>query len=199
MHAVFFYRSSGFRLDHRPRHRPGRRARDSPVAGRPVSGSHPAARGHIDGLSGASSENIDSDVASIIEESLDGATGLRFYETTSDDEGNLEIDVTFSAGTNPDIALIDVQNRLKQVEPRLPQPVVQQGISVSRASGSFLMLVALASTDGQRDSVEVKRLSGTSRAARTEAGAWRGGRRNSGMRRRRCVSGSIPSSCVNTT
>ncbi|WP_028223824.1 multidrug efflux RND transporter permease subunit [Paraburkholderia ferrariae] len=104
---------------------------------------------------GASAEEVDNNVASIIEESLDGAEGLLYYETTSDALGNLEIDVTFTPDTNPDIALVDVQNRLKQVEARLPQSVVQQGIDVEKASNTFLMLVALTSTDGTRDSAQL--------------------------------------------
>jgi len=104
---------------------------------------------------GASPESVDNTVASVIEESLDGAEGLQYYETTSDSLGELEIAATFSAGTNPDIAMVDVQNRMKQIESRLPQQVVQQGISVFKSTGTFLMLVALTSTDGQRDSVEL--------------------------------------------
>ena len=104
---------------------------------------------------GAATEVVDGDVGSIIEESLDGADGMLYYETSSDGQGNLEIDATFSPATNPDIAMVDVQNRLKQVEPRLPQQVVQNGISVFKASNTFLMLVALTSTDGTRDSTEL--------------------------------------------
>ncbi|HEV7834448.1 MAG TPA: multidrug efflux RND transporter permease subunit [Caballeronia sp.] len=104
---------------------------------------------------GAAPESVDNTVASVIEESLDGAEGLQYYETTSDSLGELEIAATFSAGTNPDIAMVDVQNRMKQIESRLPQQVVQQGISVFKSTGTFLMLVALTSTDGHRDSVEL--------------------------------------------
>ncbi|MFX1736742.1 multidrug efflux RND transporter permease subunit [Paraburkholderia sp. A1RI_3L] len=104
---------------------------------------------------GASAEVIDSNVASVIEEGLDGIDGLMHYETTSDALGNLEIDVTFAPGSNPDIAMVNVQNRLKQVEPRLPQQVVQQGIVVDKAANTFLMLVTLTSTDGTRNSAEL--------------------------------------------
>ncbi|AJX34351.1 multidrug efflux RND transporter permease subunit [Burkholderia oklahomensis] len=104
---------------------------------------------------GASTETVDGDVGSIIEESLDGADGLLYYETSSDGHGNLEIDVTFATGADPDLALVDVQNRLKQIEPRLPQQVVQQGIGVFKATNTFLMLVALTSTDGTRDSAQL--------------------------------------------
>ncbi|WP_323119118.1 multidrug efflux RND transporter permease subunit [Burkholderia alba] len=104
---------------------------------------------------GASTETVDGSVGSIIEESLDGADGMLYYETSSDGHGGLEIDVTFAPGTNPDIAMVDVQNRLKQVEPRLPQQVVQQGIGVFKAANTFLMLVTLTSTDGTRDSVQL--------------------------------------------
>ncbi|MFP3567805.1 multidrug efflux RND transporter permease subunit [Paraburkholderia sp. SIMBA_030] len=104
---------------------------------------------------GASTEVVDANVGSIIEESLDGADNMLYYETTSDNLGELEVDVTFAPGTNPDLAMVDVQNRLKQIESRLPQQVVQQGISVFKAANTFLMLVALTSTDGTRDSVQL--------------------------------------------
>ncbi|MGF6771015.1 HAE1 family hydrophobic/amphiphilic exporter-1 [Paraburkholderia sp. GAS199] len=104
---------------------------------------------------GASTEIVDANVASIIEESLDGADNMLYYETGSDSLGELEIDAIFAPGTNPDLALVDIQNRLKQVEPRLPQQVVQQGISTFKSANTFLMLVALTSTDGTRDSVQL--------------------------------------------
>lgn len=104
---------------------------------------------------GATAETVDANVASIIEEALDGADGLLYYQSDSDGLGEVQISVTFEPGTNPDLAVVDVQNRLKQIEPRLPQQVLQQGISVSKQSGTFLMVVALTSTDGQRDSADL--------------------------------------------
>jgi HAE1 family hydrophobic/amphiphilic exporter-1 len=104
---------------------------------------------------GATAEEVDNNVASLIEESLDGADGLQFYETTSDNLGGLEIDATFAPGTDPDLAMVDVQNRMKEVESRLPQQVVQNGINVFKAANTFLMLVALTSTDGKRTSTEL--------------------------------------------
>ncbi len=104
---------------------------------------------------GASAETVDEDVASIIEESLDGIDHLDFYQTVSDNHGNLEIDVTFDAGADPDIAVVDVQNRLKQIESRLPQQVVQQGITVFKSANTFLMLVTLASRDAHQDSTSL--------------------------------------------
>jgi len=104
---------------------------------------------------GASPESTDNTVGSVIEESLDGADGLQYYETSSDNLGNLEIAVTFSPSTNADIAMVDIQNRMKQIEPRLPQQVTQNGINVFKSTGVPLMLVALTSTDGNRDSVQL--------------------------------------------
>ena len=140
---------------------------------------------------GASPESVDNTVASVIEESLDGAEGLQYYETTSDSLGELEIAATFSPGTNPDIAMVDVQNRLKQVEPRLPQQVVQQGISVFKSTGHV--------PDARRAHVHRRpaRFRGTERlpqplhAARTEARAGRWLGRIVGRRTKRCGSGSI--------
>jgi hydrophobic/amphiphilic exporter-1 (mainly G- bacteria), HAE1 family len=104
---------------------------------------------------GAITETVDETVGSIIEESLDGAEGMLYYETSSDSLGELEIIATFAPGTNPDIALVDVQNRIKQVETRLPSQVVQQGINVFKSANTFLMLVALTSADGSRDPAEL--------------------------------------------
>jgi Cation/multidrug efflux pump len=63
---------------------------------------------------GAATEVVDANVGSIIEESLDGADNMLYYETTSDNLGDLEIDATFAPGTNPDLALVDIQNRLSR-------------------------------------------------------------------------------------
>jgi HAE1 family hydrophobic/amphiphilic exporter-1 len=153
--AVVLHRPPGICVDRRARDRRRGRAGHSqlPIAQYPrlapprvvITAAYP----------GASTETVDGDVGSIIEESLDGADGLQYYETSSDGHGNLEIDVTFAPGTDPDIALVDVNNRLKQVEPRLPQQVVQQGIGVFKAANTFLMLVTLTSTDGTRDSAQL--------------------------------------------
>ncbi|HEX2518380.1 MAG TPA: efflux RND transporter permease subunit, partial [Castellaniella sp.] len=100
---------------------------------------------------GASASEVATNVSSIIENQLNGAKGLLYYESVSDSNGQAQITVTFEPGTNPDLAQVDVQNRLANVTARLPAAVVQQGIQVSQANSNFLMVVTVSSKDGSMD------------------------------------------------
>ncbi|VVN29072.1 Multidrug resistance protein MexB [Pseudomonas fluorescens] len=102
---------------------------------------------------GASAEVINNTVTSLIEEELNGAKGLLYYESQSNSAGLAETYVTFQPGTNPDLAQVDVQNRIKRVESRLPQPVTQQGLQVEQASANFLLIYALTYTSADKDPV----------------------------------------------
>ncbi len=102
---------------------------------------------------GASAEDVAQSVSSIIENELNGATGLLYYESVSDSYGTAEITATFAPGTDPDMAQVDVQNRISNVTAQLPAAVTQQGLNVDQSSASFLMVVALSSTDGSLDQV----------------------------------------------
>ncbi|TAN30697.1 MAG: multidrug efflux RND transporter permease subunit [Castellaniella sp.] len=97
---------------------------------------------------GASASEVATSVSSIIENQLNGAKGLLYYESVSDSNGQAQITVTFAPGTNPDLAQVDVQNRLANVTARLPAAVVQQGIQVSQSNSNFLMVVTVSSKDG---------------------------------------------------
>ncbi|MBV2180306.1 efflux RND transporter permease subunit [Castellaniella sp. MT123] len=97
---------------------------------------------------GASASEVSTSVSSIIENELNGAKGLLYYESVSDSNGQAQITVTFEPGTNPDLAQVDVQNRLSNVTAKLPAAVVQQGLKVSQSNSSFLMVVTLSSKDG---------------------------------------------------
>ena len=99
---------------------------------------------------GASAEVINNTVISLIEEELNGAKGLLYYESQSNSAGVAETTVTFEPGTNPDLAQVDAQNRIKRVESRLPQAVVQQGLQLEQASSSFLLIYALTYKDAGR-------------------------------------------------
>src|SRR5690606_31035286 len=92
-------------------------------------------------------------VASVIENELNGATGLLYYESVSDSYGSAEITATFAPGTDADLAQVDVQNRISNVTAKLPAAVMQQGLRVSKSNASFLLVVALSSTDGSMDEV----------------------------------------------
>ena len=125
---------------------------------------------------GASAEEIYQGVTRQIEDELNGVPGLMYFESTSDSSGQISINATFSPGTAVAQASVDVQNRIRRVEPRLPRPVVQQGILVEEASSSFLMVVSLTSTDGSTDDIglgdyltrnvlsELRRIDGVGRA-----------------------------------
>ncbi|CEJ15262.1 Toluene efflux pump membrane transporter TtgB [bacterium YEK0313] len=102
---------------------------------------------------GASPENIYQGVTRLIEEELNGAVGLLYFESTSDASGAVEITATFKPGTDPQLASVDVQNRIRRVEPRLPQAVRQQGITTEQTSAGFLMVVSLTSQDGSMDDI----------------------------------------------
>ncbi|GKS84393.1 multidrug efflux RND transporter permease subunit [Acidovorax sp. SUPP1855] len=102
---------------------------------------------------GASAESINTSVTSLIEEELNGAKGLLYYESQSNGAGVAETYVTFQPGTNPALAQVDVQNRIKRVEPRLPRAVTQQGLQVEQASANFLMIYALTYKEGDKDPV----------------------------------------------
>lgn len=97
---------------------------------------------------GATPETLDESVVSLIERELTGVDNLLYFESTSDTSGRAQITVTFTPGTNPALAQVDVQNRLSVVEPRLPQVVRQTGLAVEEASASFLLVVSLVSEDG---------------------------------------------------
>ncbi|UGQ45184.1 efflux RND transporter permease subunit [Massilia endophytica] len=100
---------------------------------------------------GATAQVLDDAVTSVIEQEMNGADGLQYVESQSDASGGVTITVTFVPGTNPDLAAVDVQNRIKRVESRLPQAVTQQGVQVNKARSNILMFVGLYSTDGKMD------------------------------------------------
>lgn len=102
---------------------------------------------------GASSEELYQGVTRLIEEELNGIKGLMYYESTSEASGLATITATFSPGTPISQATVDVQNRVRRVEARLPRPVAQQGVIVDEASSSFLLVVSLTSTDGAIDDI----------------------------------------------
>ncbi|SFG96426.1 efflux RND transporter permease subunit [Pseudomonas sp. NFACC45] len=124
---------------------------------------------------GASAQAVDQSVVSLIEEELNGTDNLLYFESQSS-LGSATITATFQPGTNPELAQVDVQNRLKAVESRLPQTVTQQGLQVDKVSSGFLLLITLTSSDGKLDDValsdylarnvmnEIKRLDGVGKA-----------------------------------
>lgn len=102
---------------------------------------------------GAAPEDIYEAVTNPIENELNGIDGLMYFESTSDTTGSVSINVTFEPGTSVAQAQVDVQNRIRRVEPRLPQAVRQQGIQVNQAGSGFLLVVSLVSDDGSMDAI----------------------------------------------
>ena len=98
---------------------------------------------------GATPQTMNESVISLIERELSGVDDLLYYESTSDTSGVATITVTFKPGTDIRLAQVDVQNQIKVVEPRLPQSVRQNGLSVEAASSGFLMMVGLNSPGGK--------------------------------------------------
>ena len=125
---------------------------------------------------GASPENLYTSVTRLIEEELNGANGILNFESTSDSLGQVEITANFVPGTDSAAASIEVQNRIKRVEARLPRAVIQQGILIEEASSAVLQIITLRSTDGSLDEIglgdflarnvlgEIRRIPGVGRA-----------------------------------
>src|SRR5690606_23259387 len=89
------------------------------------------------------------------EQELNGAEGLIYIESQSESNGMARITAYFQPGTNPELATVDVQNRIKRVEARLPAPVKQQGVQVNKAASNFLMMTSLYSPDDSWTSVQL--------------------------------------------
>src|SRR5579862_4577499 len=96
---------------------------------------------------GASAKTVEDSVTQIIEQRMTALDGLIYMSSTSDNSGSVAITLTFSSGTNPDTAQVQVQNKLQQATPLLPQIVQQQGISVTKTNTSFLSAVGFISDD----------------------------------------------------
>lgn len=104
---------------------------------------------------GATPENLYDSVTKLIEQEMNGATGMLYFDSVSDAQGSVTINITFEAGTDPQVATVDVQNRISRVEARLPPSVRQQGVRVEETSSSFLLFVGLVSTDGRLNAVDL--------------------------------------------
>ena len=122
---------------------------------------------------GASAPVLESTVAAPLENAINGVEGMLYMNSTSSANGMVQIQVTFEIGTDIDKATLNVNNRAKQVEPRLPAEVRRQGLTVEKGSSAFLQVVAFYSPEGRYDDVfisnyvtlnvldEIKRVPGT--------------------------------------
>ncbi|AJQ93424.1 efflux RND transporter permease subunit [Gynuella sunshinyii] len=110
-----------------------------------ISGSYP----------GASAKALEDSVTQIIEQNMNGLDNLLYMSATSDSSGSFTVSLTFDSGTDPDIAQVQVQNKLNLATPLLPQEVRTQGIKVSKTSASFLMVISFISADNSMNSADL--------------------------------------------
>ena len=104
---------------------------------------------------GASAEVIEQTVAAPIENAITGVEKMIYMSSTSGSNGSVQIQVTFDIGTNADQATVDVNNRVKQAEARLPEEVRRQGVTVVKGSSAFLQVLAFYSPDSRYDNLAI--------------------------------------------
>ena len=104
---------------------------------------------------GASAKTLEDTVTQVIEQKLNGIDNLRYIESASTSDGTVTITVTFEGGTNPDIAQVQVQNKVALATPLLPQEVQQQGVQVNKSVRNFLIVVGLISEDGSMSGTDL--------------------------------------------
>ena len=104
---------------------------------------------------GASAETVANTVTQVIEQQMTGLDGLRYFKSSSTSSGSSQTELTFETGTDPDIAQVQVQNKLSQATALLPEPVQRQGLTVEKSASGFLMVIGLTSPDGRFEQVDL--------------------------------------------
>ena len=102
---------------------------------------------------GASAMAVSQAVATPIEQELNGTPGMLYMESSNTNTGSFTATVTFDSSTDPDLAAVEIQNRVKEAESRLPSEVVQNGISIEKQAPNRLLTITLQSTDPKFDEV----------------------------------------------
>jgi HAE1 family hydrophobic/amphiphilic exporter-1/multidrug efflux pump len=104
---------------------------------------------------GADAKTLENTTTQIIEQQLKGIDHLLYFSSSSSSAGTVTITLTFEQGTNPDIAQVQVQNKLQAATPLLPQEVQQQGLQVAKATKNFLVVIGLYSEDGSHSGTDL--------------------------------------------
>ncbi|EGD58001.1 multidrug efflux protein, RND family [Novosphingobium nitrogenifigens DSM 19370] len=104
---------------------------------------------------GASAETLETSVTQVIEQQLTGIDNMIYFSSTSDSSGTATITVTFAKGTDPDVAQVQVQNKVQQATSRLPTEVQQQGLTVTKSNSDFLMIVGMYDKSDRTTSSDV--------------------------------------------
>ncbi|WOI52503.1 efflux RND transporter permease subunit [Parvularcula sp. LCG005] len=104
---------------------------------------------------GASAQAVEDSVTQVIERQMTGLDGLKYFSSSSSSSGASSVTLSFEAGTDPDIAQVQVQNKLSQAAPLLPEQVQRQGVTVTKSNSSFLLIVGIVSPDGRYNQTDV--------------------------------------------
>ncbi len=104
---------------------------------------------------GASAKTVEDSVTQIIEQKMTGLDGLLYMSSASDSTGQVSTTLTFNSGTNPDVAQMQVQNKLQLALPLLPQAVQNQGVQVAKSARNFLLVIGFVSKDGKLDGTDL--------------------------------------------
>ena len=104
---------------------------------------------------GASAQTVENSVTQIIEQQLTGLDGMIYFSSSSSSSGNSKISVTFEQGTDPDIAQVQVQNKVQQILSRLPDDVQRQGVRVTKSQSDFLLLASLYDSTGKANKEDI--------------------------------------------
>jgi hydrophobic/amphiphilic exporter-1 (mainly G- bacteria), HAE1 family len=104
-------------------------------------------------FSGASAEDVESGVTNILERQINGIEGIRYIRSSSSNDGSANITATFDSSRNPDIAAVDVQNRISVVQPQLPEAVQRTGVRVTRQSTNILLAIGLFTENNEYDNI----------------------------------------------
>ena len=104
---------------------------------------------------GASAETIENSVVQVIEQNMTGLDNFLYMSAESSSSGRVSITLTFESGTDPDIAQVQVQNKLQQALSSLPSAVQQEGVQVTKSNSTFLMILGLISSDGSKTNYDL--------------------------------------------